>query len=72
MANDESASQTPARPRYVPVVSPEERARSNQELLELLESWVRDGDEKEQKETAAILREAEERKLATYTRNHGR
>jgi len=43
---------------YVPRVSPEELARSNREVIELLESWERDGDEQEQCETMEVLRKA--------------
>ncbi len=43
---------------YVPRLSPEERARRNQAALDLLASWETEGDEQEQRETLAVLREA--------------
>jgi hypothetical protein len=43
---------------FIPVYSPEERARRRQRVRELLASWMRDGDEQEQRETMAVLREA--------------
>ena len=43
---------------YVPVVSPDERARRNREAIALLKSWATEGDEEEQRETMAVLREA--------------
>jgi len=42
----------------VPRLSEEELDQSNRELAELLDSWEKDGDEQEQRETLAILREA--------------
>jgi hypothetical protein len=43
---------------YVPPVSAEEQARRNRALAALLESWESEGDEQEQRETLAVLREA--------------
>src|SRR4051794_27576042 len=43
---------------YVPVFSPEERTRRNRDAMALLESWATEGDEEEQRETMAVLREA--------------
>jgi hypothetical protein len=43
---------------YVPRHSPEERARRNAEAIRLLDSWEREGDEEEQRETMRILLEA--------------
>lgn len=52
---------------YVPTVSPEERARRNREAVALLKSWTTEGDEEEQRETMAVLREAlgEKRSLSS-------
>lgn len=49
---------TPARVPYVPPISDEELARRNRAAIELLDSWETEGDEEEQRETMAILREA--------------
>ena len=43
---------------YVPAVSAEELARRNRDLLDLLRSWESEGDEEEQRETLAVLRES--------------
>ena len=43
---------------FVPLLSDEELDQSHRELAELLDSWEKDGDEQEQRETLAILREA--------------
>ncbi len=42
----------------VPRLSAEELTESNRELAELLDSWERDGDEQEQRQTLSALREA--------------
>ncbi len=42
----------------VPILSDDERARRNLAARELLDSWVTDGDEKEQRETMDVLRDA--------------
>lgn len=42
---------------FVPRVSAEDLARNNRELIELLGSWQTEGDEQEQRETLAVLRE---------------
>jgi hypothetical protein len=52
-AGDPAASEGP----YVPPVSAEELARSNRALVELLDSWETEGDEQEQRETLAVLRD---------------
>ena len=43
---------------FVPIISEEERARRGKEARELLASWVTDGDEQEQRQTMAVLRDA--------------
>ena len=57
MATAPNPPATAKRP-YVPPVSAEELARSNRELAELLDSWETEGDEQEQRETLAVLRES--------------
>lgn len=42
---------------FVPPVSADELARRNRSLVELLDSWESEGDEQEQRETLAVLRE---------------
>jgi excisionase family DNA binding protein len=43
---------------YVPPISAEELTRRNARAVELLDSWMTEGDEQEQHETMAVLREA--------------
>jgi hypothetical protein len=43
---------------FIPIFSDEERARRNQAARDLLDSWVTDGDEQEQRETLAFLHDA--------------
>ena len=43
---------------YVPPISPEELARRNDEVIRLLDLWVSEGDEEEQRETMAVLTKA--------------
>ena len=43
---------------YVPTRSPDERDRRNRETIALLDSWIDEGDEEEQRETMAVLRDA--------------
>jgi hypothetical protein len=43
---------------FVPTYSAEERARRNKAAIELLDSWKTEGDEEEQRETMAVLRES--------------
>lgn len=54
---------------YVPPVSADELARSNQELTGLLDSWETEGDEREQRETLAVLREALGARRVASSRN---
>ncbi|WP_148594321.1 hypothetical protein [Aquisphaera giovannonii] len=63
-----SSRSTTERP-LVPSLSAEELARRNQEALRLLESWDVDGDEEEQRETLAVLREALGAKRVGSTRS---
>jgi excisionase family DNA binding protein len=52
---------------YVPPISAEELARRNRAALELLDSWETEGDEEEQRETLAVLRESlGARRVASY------
>ena len=39
-------------------LAPDELTRRNQGLIELLDSWELEGDEEEQRETLAVIREA--------------
>jgi hypothetical protein len=71
MANDESTNGLTDRPRYVPVVSPEERVRRNQELRELFALWNEEDEDEAQKEAAALVREAKETRLAVSSQDHG-
>lgn len=53
----------PSRPNeaeapLVPPISSEELARRNREAVALLDAWEAEGDEGEQRETMAVLREA--------------
>ena len=58
---------TAARVPYLPPISPEELARRNRALIELLDSWEAEGDEQEQRETLAVLRESlGARRVASY------
>jgi len=43
---------------FVPIISEEERTCRGKEARELLASWVTDGDEQEQRQTMAVLRDA--------------
>ena len=43
---------------FVPRLSAEEQATRQRAILELLASWETEGDEQEQRETLALLREA--------------
>jgi hypothetical protein len=53
-----TAHRTDALAPYVPPISAAELARRNRAAIELLDSWEADGDEQEQRETMAVLREA--------------
>lgn len=55
---------------YVPAVSADELARRNRALVELLDSWESDGDEQEQRETLAVLRETLGTRRVASSRNH--
>jgi hypothetical protein len=54
---------------YVPPLGPEEQAKRNRALAELLESWEAEGDEQEQRETLAVLREALGARRVASSRN---
>ena len=54
---------------YVPRLSADELARNNRELSELLDSWESEGDEEEQRETLAALREALGARRVASSRN---
>ena len=43
---------------YVPSMGPEELRRRNRAAAALLDSWESEGDEDEQRDTFAVLREA--------------
>ena len=58
MATVQPTSKSSSAKPYIPRLTDEELDRSNRELVELLDSWEKDGDEQEQRETLAILREA--------------
>jgi hypothetical protein len=47
----------PAKP-YVPPITPEELRRRNAEMIALLNEWATEGDERDQRETLAVLRQA--------------
>jgi hypothetical protein len=64
-AGDPVAAEGP----YVPQVSAEELARSNREPAELLDSWESEGDEQEQRETLAVLRESLGARRVASSRN---
>jgi excisionase family DNA binding protein len=49
---------TMAEGHYVPRISDEEQARRNKAAIALLDSWETEGDEQDQRETLAILKEA--------------
>lgn len=71
MATIQSASGGPSsaeRP-YVPTATADELARSNRDLVDLLNSWESEGDEEEQRETLAVLRESLGARRVTSTRN---
>ena len=53
-AHESKAPPTP----YVPPITPEELARRNAEMIRLLDEWEEEGDEQEQRETMAVIREA--------------
>ena len=48
----------PAAPPIVPTITPDELTRRNRAAIALLDEWEADGDEEEQRETMAVLREA--------------
>ena len=54
---------------YVPAISAEELARGNEELLGLLDSWLTEGDEEEQRETLTILKDALGERRVASSRN---
>ena len=67
MATVEPTAEPDTRKPYVPRITPEELAERNRRAIELLKSWVKDGDEQEQRETMAVLREAlGENRTASY------
>ena len=55
--------------RYVPELTAEELAVSNKELLALVDSWITDGDEQEQRETLAVLKESLGKHRVASSRN---
>jgi hypothetical protein len=59
---------TPAAP-YVPPVSAEELTRRNRAAMALLDSWKSEGDELDQRETMAALREALGARRVASSRN---
>ena len=54
------ANETAAPPRspYVPPIDPEDLRRRNAEMIAILDEWETDGDEEDQRETMAVLRQA--------------
>ena len=58
-----------ARDPYVPPIHPDELARRNRALAALLDSWEEDGDEREQRETLAVLRDALGARRVASSRN---
>jgi excisionase family DNA binding protein len=58
-----------AEPPYVPPVGPDERARRHRAAVALLDSWEAEGDEREQRETMAVLREALGARRVASSRN---
>ena len=44
--------------RYVPELTAEELAGSNEALLAPVDSWINDGNEQEQREPLAVLKES--------------
>jgi excisionase family DNA binding protein len=64
-AGDPAAAEGP----YVPPVAAEALARSNRELVELLDAWESEGDEEEQRETLAVLRESLGARRVASSRN---
>ncbi len=43
---------------YVTPITEEELSRRNQAAIELLDSWAKEGDEEEQRETMNVVRQA--------------
>jgi hypothetical protein len=43
---------------YVPPITPEELRRRNAEMIAILDDWEQNGDEEEQRETMAVIRQA--------------
>lgn len=68
MATVHPPAQTAETP-YVPAISAEDLALANKELLGLLDSWLTEGDEVEQRETLAILKEALGERRVASSRN---
>lgn len=58
----------PDRQPLVPLISIEEVHRQNRAFIELIDEWVRDGDEEEQGETLAILMESQRKRDARSSR----
>jgi hypothetical protein len=54
---------------YGPPASAEDLARSNRAVAELLDSWVNEGDEQEQRETLDVIREALGARRVASSRN---
>jgi hypothetical protein len=54
---------------YVPPVSAEELAGRNRAAMALLDSWKSEGDERDQRETMAALREALGARRVASSRN---
>ncbi len=54
IAHDPEAPTAP----HVPPLSPDEMARRNAEAIRLLDEWMNEGDQEEQRETMAVLRKA--------------
>ena len=42
----------------VPPIAPEELRRRNAEMIAILDDWEQNGDEEEQRETMAVIRQA--------------
>jgi hypothetical protein len=49
-------------------LTPDELAQRNKDLIDLLNSWESEGDEQEQRETLAVLREALGRRRVASSR----
>lgn len=54
MATEETTAHQP----YLKPIDPDTLRRSNAEMVAILDDWEENGDEQEQRETMAVLREA--------------